>query len=154
MKEPESKKVRFDFLDHPAGYGGESLWADHLMEDLYEVRNIPVFAYGVNFRDVVRVEKDEDGTRQVKDVVRRSSYHTIRIFFIDGKTSEENFSRLKKFKGEGIGSEKWNDDLYALNVTPERDYEEFIDTLEELAEKKVIEFELSGEWKGNFDGTE
>ncbi|AWF80521.1 hypothetical protein BTJ40_06700 [Microbulbifer sp. A4B17] len=52
-----------------------------------------------------------------------------------------------KFKGGGIGSDRWNDDLYALNVTPQIDYKAFIEELEELEDQGIIEFELSGEWK-------
>lgn len=154
MNGPQSKKIRFHLLNHPAGHSGESLWADHLGENLFEIRNIPIFAYGVNFLDVVTVCEDDEGVLQVKEVVRESGHHTIRVFFVDGKSSDENLNRLNDFKGENIGSEKWNDDLYALNIPPQRNYEQFITELENLESKGIIKFELSGEWGGGFDGAE
>ncbi|GAB2529258.1 DUF4265 domain-containing protein [Microbulbifer agarilyticus] len=154
MSKPQSNKVRIDFDSHPSGHSGESIWADHIMEDLYEVRNIPFLAYGINYQDVVRVFELEDGTLQIKEVLRKSSHHTIRVFFVDDKSPEENYNRIMNFKGEGVGSEKWNDSMYSLNVTPERDYEEFIESLESLEDQGVIQFELAGEWSGGFDGSE
>lgn len=60
MNETLSKKIRFDLHAHPAGHAGESLWADHIMGNIYEVRNIPVFAYGVNYKDLVKVKETKD----------------------------------------------------------------------------------------------
>ncbi len=91
---------------------------------------------------------------QACKIVERSGHHTVRVFFVDGKSAEENYRRLVEFKGEGVGSETWNNDIYALSVPPQRDYEAFVDILNQLQEKEIIEYELAGEWSGNFDGTE
>lgn len=149
-----SHKIRFPLDEHPSGYGGESLWADKVSNNIYQLKNIPFFAYGVNFNDQVLVEEDEYGVLQVIKVLQTSKYHTIRVFFVDNKSGKENYDRLKNFKGEHVGLEQWNDDLYAINVTPSRDYEEVIDVLEYHQGKGILEYELSGEWDGGFDGSE
>jgi hypothetical protein len=154
MNSRVTHKIRFPLDGHPSGYGGESLWADKISENTYQLKNIPIFAYGVNFDDVVLVKEDEDGVLQVIEKVESSNHHTIRVFFVDEQSGDSNFSRLKQFKGEGIGSEKWNDDLYALNVTPTRDYEAFIEVLNHYQDLGAIEYELAGEWSGGFDGSE
>jgi hypothetical protein len=38
------------------GPGGESVWALHLGDDLYGIRNVPFFAYGINWGDVVKAD--------------------------------------------------------------------------------------------------
>ena len=154
MNKVVTKKIRFPLDNHHSGYAGESVWADLIEDSVYQIKNIPVFAYGVNFDDHVLVEEDEDGILQVQKVIKRSSHHSLRVYFIDGKTGDENFQRLKKLKGTGVGSEKWDDELFAVNVTPSRDYEAFIDTLHFYQAQGVLEYELSGEWEGNFDGSE
>ena len=152
MSEVISKKVRIP-LDNHSEYAGESLWADLISKDIYQIKNIPTFAYGINFNDRVRVKEDDDGILQVTEVVKRSEHKTVRVMFLDGKSGDENFSRLKGWKGEGIGSEQWNDNLYTLNVTPKRDYEDFLNLLDEHRQNGTIDYELAGEWDGNFDGT-
>lgn len=151
MKEIISHKVMVAFSNHPSGIASESFWADFVGDELYEIRNIPFYSYGINYQDLVSVE-DKDGILVVKEVVKRSGHHTVRVVFKDGKSAKSNYSRLIEFKGEGIGSEKLNDDFYALNVTPQRDYEEFIGILDELENKNILDYEVPGEWKGGFDG--
>jgi hypothetical protein len=41
-------------LREDAGTGGEQLWARPLGDDLYEIRNVPWYAYKLNWGDVVR----------------------------------------------------------------------------------------------------
>lgn len=147
-----SKKIRIPLEQHP-DYAGESLWADQISKNIYQIKNIPIFAYGINFDDRVRVEEDEEGILQVTEVVKQSDHRTVRVLFLDNKSGEENYARLKEWKGKGIGSEQWNDTLYSLNVTPARDYEKFLDVLDIYEEQGLIAFELTGEWEGNFDGT-
>lgn len=149
----EKIKIRVDLPRH-SEVSGESLWADIVKDNYYEIKNIPVFAYGINYMDVVEVVDNSDGVKEVLRVVKRSGHQTVRIRFIDKKTEEENYQRLLNIKGEGVGSEKWNSNMYALNVTPERDYDKFLDELDLLERQKILEYEAAGEWEGSFDGSD
>lgn len=147
-------KVRVDLPEHPV-VKGESLWAESIGNALYKIKNIPIFSYGINYLDVVEASKSADGsTLEVRKVVERSGHHTVRIKFLGDNAEDQNFQKLLSIKGDGIGSEKWDSNLYALNVTPSRDYEEFIDLLEQFEKDGVLDFELAGEWEGKFDGTD
>lgn len=154
MTEVITKKIRIDLPNHPADIAGESFWADLVTANTFRIKNSPFFAYGVNYLDLVLVEERTSGILEVTKVIERSGHRAVRVFFIDNKTAKENYAQLLEFKGEGVGAERWNDTLFSLNVTPERDYELFIKKLEEQQELGIIEFELCGEWDGNFDGTE
>ena len=154
MPEVITKKIRIDLPKHPADIAGESFWADLVTENTFRIKNPPFFAYGVNYLDLVLVEGNASGTLEVKKVIERSGHRAVRVFFIDNKSAEENYTRLLEFKGDGVGAERWNDALFSLNVTPESDYERLVKKLEEQQEQGILEFELCGEWEGNFDGTE
>ncbi len=91
MSDRITHKIRIDLPEHPAEYAGESVWADLIENDIYEIINIPIFAYGINFKDHVRVVETEDGILQVEEVVKKSEYHTIRVFFIDDKSGDKTF---------------------------------------------------------------
>ena len=49
----ELVKIHIDLTGN-ADSGGEAMWAKALGGDLYEVRNVPFHAYGLNCFDVVR----------------------------------------------------------------------------------------------------
>lgn len=49
MAQEELTKVHVD-LPHNAEAGGEAMWAKPLGDDLYELRNNPFYAHGLNSR--------------------------------------------------------------------------------------------------------
>lgn len=76
-------KIRVDLPNH-WGAGGESMWALRIADDLYELRNVPFFAYGLNFLDVVRATADAPDLKpDIRAVVRRSGHRTLRVMFSD-----------------------------------------------------------------------
>ena len=65
-------KVHIDLPNH-WGTGGESMWARALAEDRYEIRNVPFYAYGLNFLDVVLANSDDPDLKpEVRRVVQAS----------------------------------------------------------------------------------
>ena len=81
----------------------ETLWAFDLGDDRYRIDNLPYFAYGVSWNDVVLAPVDHgDGRPTFEKVVEKSGNRTIRIFF---ETPVE----------DGSDSQKLLDDLVALS---------------------------------------
>jgi hypothetical protein len=77
-------KIVVDLPGHWSGYGGESLWADSVGDDLFRLENIPFHAYGLNYHDIVRaVAPSEDRKPEVVEVVEKSGHQTFRIVFHD-----------------------------------------------------------------------
>ena len=88
-KDEELTKIVVDLPNHWAT-SGEAMWARPLSADLYEIRNVPFYAYGLNFEDVVRaVEPGPDEKPVVIEVVRASGHRTIRVFFTDAVPGAE-----------------------------------------------------------------
>lgn len=70
-------KVHIDLPNHWAT-GGESLWALPLGDDLYEIRNSPFYAYGINWGDVVWAHSNDPELKpQVREVVTPSGNRTL-----------------------------------------------------------------------------
>jgi hypothetical protein len=62
------------------GIERESLWAVPV-EDGYRIDNIPFYATGVAFGDIVAAEPDEDGVPRYTGIVTASRHSTIRLWF-------------------------------------------------------------------------
>ena len=80
-KQDDLTKVHIDLPHHWATDGG-SLWAKPLGTDLFEIDNVPFYAYGINLGDVVRATPDRPELKpEVREIVKRSGHETLRIFF-------------------------------------------------------------------------
>ena len=87
-------KVYVDLPNHWA-VGGESLWATPLGKDLYRLENVPFYAYGLHFHDVVlATANDEDLKPEIQQVAEASGHQTFRILFREGLDRQEQESIL------------------------------------------------------------
>jgi hypothetical protein len=57
-EEESLTKVYIDLPQHWAT-GGESMWALPLGDNLFEIRNTPFHAYGINWGDIVRADSND-----------------------------------------------------------------------------------------------
>ena len=60
-------------------YATESMWAKKLGDNLYALRNVPFYAYGLSYDDRLQTEI-RDELRHIIKVVDRSGHSTYRIF--------------------------------------------------------------------------
>lgn len=139
--EDELEKVYVDLPNHWA-VGGESMWAKPLGSDLYEIHNIPFYAYGLNYFDIVKVDSsDETKKPVVLEVVDFSGFQTLRVSFdenFDQESQTRLFEELKNFK---VDVERANENYVALSIEPGGDYDAAYDKLLKLEETGVLEFE-------------
>jgi hypothetical protein len=59
--------------------GSESLWARAVGPDIYELRNVPWFACGYAFEDIVRTAPGVEGEPVVLQQVEWSGRYTVRV---------------------------------------------------------------------------
>jgi uncharacterized protein DUF4265 len=79
-EEESLTKVYID-LPHHWATGGESVWALPLGAGLYEIRNAPFYAYGINWGDIVRADSSDSKLKaEVREVVAPSGNRTLRVF--------------------------------------------------------------------------
>lgn len=79
------EKVFFPLHKDADGYppdDWETLWAYEVGDGLYSLDNVPFFARGVSWGDVVSVEREGDELH-FKDVVRPSAHSVLRVIVFD-----------------------------------------------------------------------
>jgi Domain of unknown function (DUF4265) len=145
-------KVHVDLPNHWA-VGGEALWARALGDDLYEIQNIPYYAYGLNFGDVVVAKAErEDLKPSVLSVLRRSGNRTLRVVFDAALPAEERVPFLETLAGFGAGFENANGLLFAIDVEAGGDYDGVCGALAEREAAGVLQYETCEERQaGMFD---
>jgi hypothetical protein len=123
----------------------EWLWAKQLDEDHAELRNYPLFTYGLNWGDVVRCELDDDGVPWVTEVIEASGNRTIRIFFKDTATKKQRETILQALMDRDVWYESTDDDdsraLFTFNVRPHVSWEELLDYLALQEEHDLLMYE-------------
>lgn len=98
----------------------ETLWAFDLGNDNYKIDNLPYFAYGVSWHDVVYAPYDPDEQHATfKHVVSKSGNRTIRIIFeTAAEPGNESQVLLERLTGLGCDFEGANSYLIVVNIPP------------------------------------
>jgi len=95
MTNPTSNvKVLFRTLEDDGTANVETLWATNIGEDKYKIDNLPFYAYGVSWQDIVFAPFDQsEGFPTFQRVVSKSGHRTVRIIFDspveDGNPSDQ-----------------------------------------------------------------
>lgn len=141
MSEEKLEKIYIDLPNNEA-VGGESMWAKPLGDDLYEIHNVPFYAYGLNYFDLVKVDsKDRTKKPIVLKVITPSGYQTFRVVFdetFNRKLQNKLFDEIKQYKAE---VERATEKYVAIFIEPDGDYNGIYDKLLALEQKGVLEFE-------------
>jgi hypothetical protein len=106
------------------------------------LENVPFFARGVAFGDIVSAQPAADGRLTVEDVVRHSGHSTFRILFDaellgNGRVSEI----MQQLVDAGGTYEKARANLWALDVADRQNVNAIQEKLQELAELKQLDYE-------------
>ena len=94
------EKVIFRLEKDAGGYppdDWESLWAYEVEPGLYSIDNVPFFARGVSWGDVVSVER-RGNELHFKEVVRPSRHSVIRVIVYDSSQVAQVHENLKSMK--------------------------------------------------------
>ena len=152
MSDEELEKVHIDLPNHWA-IGGESLWATPLGNDLYRIENVPFFAYGLNYLDVVLATADSDELKpEVRKVVTPSGHRTYRVMFpnkIDREKQVELLETLEQYEASYERADAIN---VAIDIKPTGDHLAVYDQLEVYEENGLLSFETcEARVEGSFD---
>ena len=129
------------------------MWAESLGQDLYRIRNVPFFAYGINFHDVVRATADSPELKpEIREVVEPSGHRTLRIIFagdIDPAKQVALLDKLKRFKATYERADETN---VAVDIEPDGSYNDVFDQLDEWEKASLLSFETcEARLEGSFD---
>jgi Domain of unknown function (DUF4265) len=145
-----SVRVVVYFESEEGGPSSETFWARKVADDVFVLRNVPFFAYDLNFGDAVRADREglEIGLT-VRDVVRRAGYQTLRIFFEDSCDVETQNRVTETLESMDASSERADARLVAVSVRPGGDYDSIFEYLSRLEAEGLLGFE---EARGRADG--
>ena len=142
-------------LPNHASIGSETFWADRVGDSLYRLANVPFWAYGLNYLDVVRATPDSDGILTIHEVTEPSGHRTLRVMFGDDVDADQQSELLGQIHQPGtVTFERADNSLLAINIAPDADYLAVFDQLEAWADSDLLEFETCHpRVVGSFDDT-
>jgi Domain of unknown function (DUF4265) len=151
-EEESLTKVSIDLPRHWAT-DGESMWALPLGGNLYEIRNTPFYAYGINWGDIVRAHSDDPKLKpEVREVVAPSGNKTLRVFLNKELGREEQDAILSSLQPLDMSWERADDHYVAIDVHPGSDYQAVRDKLMELEQEGKLDYETcEARGAGSFD---
>ena len=125
-----------DWHDHAT----ESLWARPLGENRFRIKNVPFYAFGVSYDDVV--EAPTIGNQNVmRAVVQRGGHSTYRIF-VSNTASLKRFSEFwLPLERLGCTFERATERLFGIDVPPEADIYKVYDLLQAGEDASVWDFQ-------------
>jgi hypothetical protein len=152
MTDEALTKIHIDLPLH-WGASGESLWAEELGGDLFEIRNVPFFAYDLNFADVVRATSDAPNLKpEIREVVKRSGHRTLRVFFREAYPEDARADLLKELNRHQAYFERATAAGFAIDIEPSGSYENVYDQLLEWEKAGYLFFEsCEARVPGSFD---
>lgn len=150
--ERDLEKVVVDLPNHWAT-GGESLWAFRLDDGTYQIDNVPFYAYGLNYRDVVKVDAaNADEKPVVKEVIRPSGHRTIRVIFPKQVGKVEQTPIISVLEKMNVSAERAFENYLAFDIPPNVDFESVKSTLNEYQHRGILTYETCEQRsEGRFD---
>lgn len=129
--EPNAK-VLFRVMNEDGTSETETLWAFDLGNDKYRLDNLPFYAYGVSWNDVVLAPFDEDEQFPTfLKVVKKSGNRTIRIIFKPAvKAGNRSQALLDELVSLGCEFEAANRTYIVINIPPATDFETVLEKVE------------------------
>jgi len=141
MSKEQLTKIWVELPNH-LEISGESMWAEYLGNNQYKIKNIPFYAYGLNYNDIVIAEAESEELKPViKTLVKYSGHETIRVIFLQDQNKIESKNIIDSIIDDHIGYEGKNEIEFTLNVTPKGNYNSLYDELEKLEKNGILSFE-------------
>lgn|SRR5215217_1548879 len=125
-----------DWHDH----GTETLWAARVDDNVYSLRNVPFYIYGVSYADAV-VTQLVKGENVFRRVYERGGHSTYRIFLVEEKSAQQFEVAWEPLGKMGCLYERATDYLVAVDVPPATDIYEAYRALEQGQTTGVWDFE-------------
>jgi hypothetical protein len=129
-------------LSREGHIAGEWMWARALGGNAYELHNIPFYAYGLNYLDVVEApSRRPDGKPSVIRVLKRSGHRTLRVQFARAVPRSHRLPLLQALARFGASFEGADGALFAVDVEPDGDYQAVTAQLDHWLVEGILRYE-------------
>lgn len=145
-------KIHIDLPNHWA-IGGESFWATPLGNDLFRIENIPFYAYGLNFLDIVQATPDPEYLiPEIRIVITPSGHRTYRVMFKKEVVHEKQVELLESLEVFCAKYERANSTNVAIDIITTGDHIAVYDQLDKYELDGYLSFETcEARVEGSFD---
>jgi hypothetical protein len=126
--------------DNLAGAATESVWADPQPDGTYKVKNVPFYAKGISYDDIVDAAP-KDGVLTFSRVVQHRGHSTYRIYANHGRTTPDVVALIEALREMHCDIEPATDNLLGVDVLPEADIYKVYATLEAAERAGKIDFQ-------------
>lgn len=123
------------------GHARETMWAERVGDNRYRLRNVPFYAKGLSFGDVVFAEPDSDGQPLVTGVSLRGGHSTYRVAPSVPVESPSFVAAWKPLKASGCSFEGMEGKLLAVDVPPAANIYDVYEAFERGEHEGVWDFE-------------
>jgi hypothetical protein len=126
--------------DDPSGGEAEWLWAEPTGGDMFALKNVPIFVFGLSCGDVVTA-KSHGGTLVFNDIVERGGHSTYRLYVKSDRKSPEVIRLLETLERMHCEIEVATDKIIGVDVLPSADIYNVYRVLEDAERAGILEFE-------------
>lgn len=132
------KKILFHLQDQWHESSTETLWAEIISKDTFQVKNIPFYIKGISYDDIIKAN-NKDELYEYNSIVKKSGHSTYRIIQLANK--EIFTKKLKILEKIGCTYEQGMKALYAIDVPIDTDVNRVYQILEEGEKEMIWDFE-------------
>ena len=152
MDDIKPSELHIELPNHWA-LDGESIWALKLANDLFEIKNVPCYAYDLNMGDkVLATIQPPDLVPRIQKVVGKSGHRTLRALLHENADLTEWKKLMNKLGDYKASVIQASDRFFAFDIPPEGDYDSLYLKLEDLEQAGILQYETcEARVEGSFD---
>jgi hypothetical protein len=132
---------------------GESVWGLNMGGEIFEIKNVPCYAYDLNMSDrVLATIRPPDLIPRVHKVVAKSGHRTLRALLNENVDLGEWKKLIARLSDYGAVQIQVSERFFAFDIQPKGDYDSLYLKLEDLEEQGILQYETCEARKeGSFD---
>lgn len=152
MDEVKPTELHIELPNHWA-INGESIWALNLGGDIFEIKNVPCYAYDLNMGDkVLATIQPPNLIPRVQKLIAKSGHRTLRALLHENVELEEWKNMIAKLSDYGAVQVQVGERFFAFDIPPNGDYDSLYLKLEDLEELGILQYETcEAREEGSFD---
>ena len=123
-------------------FGGEAewVWAEPQGNNTFVLKNVPTFAKGLSYGDVIKVNLKND-IPVFEDVIRRGGHSTYRIYAKTDRRDPDVLNVIRTLENMHCEIENATDKIVGVDVLPEADIYAVYKVLDNAERAGILEFQ-------------
>jgi len=124
----------------PSGGEAEWVWAEPAGNNTFVLKNVPTFAKGLSYGDVVKARIEND-VPVFEDVVRHGGHSTYRIYANSDRRNSDVMKVIQTLEKMHCEMENATDKIVGVDVLPEADINAVYKVLDDAERTGILEFQ-------------